>query len=322
MPNPQIEPRVKPAQGSDDLILPFRTERSGVTGKLVRLGPVVDDVLNRHDYPEAVSEILGQALALTGLLGSALKFSGKLILQTKSDGPLGFIVADYESPGRLRGYASFDPAGVGSSLQAAPKDQGKLLGSGHMALTIDPGGPMDRYQGIVALEAEPLVRAAETYFRQSEQLPTFIRLAVARHFADKTWRWRAGGLMLQYVSPEGGIQKSKAAKDEEEGRLIGEDEDDWQRTVMLASTVEDHELLDPLLSPERLLYRLFHEEGVRAHDAIPLERYCRCSPERVETLLKSFGADELADMREPDGRIAVTCEFCTTTYRFTEAEIR
>ena len=313
-----IEQPAKPAAGSDDLILPFRTERSGVSGKLVRLGPVVDDVLGRHDYPENVSEVLGQALALTGLLGSALKFNGKLILQTKSDGPLGFLVADYESPGRLRGYASFDFAGV----KAAPKDQGQLIGSGHMALTIDPGGRMDRYQGIVALEAQPLVKAAETYFRQSEQLPTFIRLAVARHYVDKSWKWRAGGLMLQYVSPEGGIQSAKAAKDEEEGLLIGEDEDDWQRTVMLASTVEDHELLDPTLSPDRLLYRLFHEEGVRTHDAIPLERYCRCSPERVETLLKNFGADELADMREADGRIAVTCEFCTTTYRFSESQIR
>jgi molecular chaperone Hsp33 len=309
--------------GRDDLVLPFRTDRSGVTGRLVRLGGLVDQVLSRHAYPEPVSEVLGQAIALTALLGTALKFNGKLILQTKSEGPLGFLVADYESPGRLRGYASFDTERTAQVLREAPKDQGRLLGTGHMALTIDPGGRMDRHQGIVALEAEPLVNAAQTYFRQSEQLPTFIKLAVARHYiaAEKTWAWRAGGLMLQYVSPEGGIQSARSKADEEEGRLIGEDVDDWQRMVALAATVEDHELLDPLLSPDRLLYRLFHEEGVRAHDAVPLEGYCQCSSSRVETLLKSFGAAELADMREDDGQIAVTCEFCTQTYRFREEQL-
>jgi molecular chaperone Hsp33 len=313
----------QPHAANDNLVLPFRTDKSGVTGRLVRLGGLVDQVLSRHAYPEPVSTALGEAIALTALLGTALKFNGKLIVQTKSDGPLGFLVADYESPGRLRGYASFDADRTRELIAQTPKDQGRLLGTGHMALTIDPGGRMDRYQGIVSLEAEPLVKAAETYFRQSEQLPTFVRLAVARHYdaASKTWAWRAGGLMLQYVSPEGGIQKSSAATDEEEGRLIGEDEDDWQRVLILAGTVEDHELLDPTLSPERLLYRLFHEENVRAHDAMPLEGYCRCSSERVETLLKSFGADELSDMREADGQIAVTCEFCTTTYRFRDEQL-
>jgi molecular chaperone Hsp33 len=316
------QPQPLTASG-DNLVLPFRTDRSGVSGRLVRLGSLVDSVLSRHAYPQGVSEALGQALALTALIGSALKFNGKLILQTKTDGPLGFLVADFESPGRLRGYASFDAERTTAIMREAPKDQGRLLGAGHMALTIDPGGRMDRYQGVVALAAEPLVNAAQTYFRQSEQLPTFIKLAVARHYvaAEKAWAWRAGGLMLQYVSPDGGFQSPKAATDEAEGRLVGEDEDDWQRMVALASTVEDHELLDPMLSPERLLYRLFHEEGVRAHDAVPLEVYCQCSSERVETLLKSFGTAELADMREADGQVAVTCEFCTTTYRFREEQL-
>ena len=312
------DPQMPAAAGiTDDLVLPFRTDTSGVTGRLVRLGPLVDQILSRHDYPEPVSDALGQAIALAALLGSAIKFNGKMILQTKSDGPMGFLVVDFESPGRLRGYAAFDAARTAELVATAPKDQGRLLGTGHMALTIDPGGRMDRYQGVVALATEPLVDAARTYFRQSEQLPTFLRLAVARHYdaADKTWTWRAGGLMLQYVSPEGGIAQP-TPENEEAGQLFGEDTDDWQRAVILAGTVQDHELLDPTLSPDRLLYRLFHEEGVRTHDAIPLDGYCSCSATRVATLLKGFGAAELADMREDDGQIAVTCEFCTTTYRF------
>jgi molecular chaperone Hsp33 len=306
---------------SDDLVLPFRTGQSGVSGRLVRLGPVVDEILGRHDYPEPVSVALGQAIALTALLGTALKFTGKLILQTKTDGPLGFLVADFEAPGRLRGYAAFDDERAG---EIEPQNQGALLGTGHMAMTIDPGGHLDRYQGIVAMEGQPLTVAAQTYFRQSEQLPTFIRLAVARHYiaTEKKWAWRAGGLMLQYVSSEGGIQPATTPEDEERGLLAGEDTDDWQRTVILAQTVQDHELLDPMLPPDRLLYRLFHEESVRAHDAVPLTGYCQCSPERVETLLKSFGPDELADMREDDGAVAVTCEFCRSTYRFTDAQLR
>jgi molecular chaperone Hsp33 len=330
MANPQVptQPTTIVASPADDLVLPFRTDRSGVTGRLVRLGGLVDTILGRHDYPEAVSVALGEAIALTALLGTAGKFNGKLILQTKTDGPLGFLVADFQSAtealtGRLRGYAAFDAARTADLIADAPKDQGRLLGTGHMALTIDPGGHMDRHQGIVSLDAETLTTAAHTYFRQSEQLPTFIRLAVARHYsaAAKSWTWRAGGLMIQYVSPEGGLQAS-APKDEDEGLLIGEREDDWQRTVMLAQTVQDHELLDPMLRPDRLLYRLFHEEGVRAREAVPLASYCSCSGDRVQALLKGFGTDELSDMREADGAVAVTCEFCTTTYRFNDDQLR
>ncbi len=184
MAKPPHDPQMTAAAAiADDLVLPFRTEALGVTGRLVRLGGLVDQILSRHDYPQPVSEALGEAIALTGLLGSAIKFNGKLILQTKTDGPLGFLVVDFESPGRLRGYAAFDAARTAELGAITAKDQGRLLGSGHMALTIDPGGRMDRYQGVVGLAAEPLVAAARTYFRQSEQLPTFIRLAVARHYS-------------------------------------------------------------------------------------------------------------------------------------------
>src|SRR5262249_46333475 len=193
------------------------------------------------------------------------------------------------------------------------------LGAGHMAMTIDPGGGRDRYQGIVALERAPLLDAAHEYFRQSEQLPTFIRLAVARHYGPaegdgpRAWHWRAGGLMIQQLPREGGMRPSL---DPGADDLAADDDENWNRARHLAATVEDHELTDPMLAPERLLYRLFHEEGVRVVPATGLAEVCRCSRERIETYLAHFGREELADMREPDGSITVTCEFCSRQYRF------
>lgn len=303
----------------DDYVLPFTTDKSRALGRLVRLGPVADEILRRHDNPDPVSEVLGQALALTAMLGSTLKFDGNLILQTQTNGPLGFLVANFEAPGNLRGYASFD-AERRAEIEAIDRDHGALVGHGHLALTIDPGGHMDRYQGIVSLDGHDLSQAANSYFRQSEQLPTFVRLAIARHHTgaagDGDWHWRAGGIMVQYVSPVGGRQEV----DEDEGGnaqwLIGERDDDWRRVSMLAATVEDHELLDPTLDYERLLYRLFHEEGVRAAEPQPLRPFCRCSRERVETFIATFQGDDISGMQDADGMIAITCEFCNEVYRF------
>jgi molecular chaperone Hsp33 len=262
-------------------------------------------------------------VALTALLGTALKIDGKLTLQTKTDGLLDFLVVTYEPPGRLRAYARYDKKRVGAEEDIA---QGELIGSGHLAITIDPGEEMERYQGIVALTGEGVGEAALTYFHQSEQLPSFVRLAVARHYTAGAkgvagrWQWRAGGLMIQHLARTGGTE---GALDEAFGddEPYSEEDDDWERTRILASTVEDHELLDPTLPPDRLLYRLFHEEGVRAFPPASIEAYCRCSRERVEGFLRSFGAKELTDMCEPDGSISVTCEFCTKTYRFAPDEI-
>jgi molecular chaperone Hsp33 len=294
---------------ADDLILPFQAEQADVSGRLVKLGPVVDTVLSRHDYPEAVSQLLGEAVALTALLGAALKFEGKFILQASTDGPVDLLVADYQVPGGLRGYARFSP----EQVEALPPD-GRLLGEGHLAMTIDRGLDTERYQGVVPLEGDSLTEAADTYFRQSEQLPTFIRLAVARHYrpgqrGGRPWTWRAGGLLVQKLTREGGRGAAREAAFAEE---------DWTRARMLAETVEDHELLDPLLPPDRLLYRLFHEEQVRAFRAVPLESYCSCSRGRVEDLLKRFSAEDLADM-VVDGEVWVTCEFCNSRYHFDPA---
>jgi molecular chaperone Hsp33 len=310
------------AEPGDDLVLPFRTVKSDVVGRVVRLGPVVDAILSRHAYPEPVSHALGEALTLTAMLGSALKTGAKLILQTKTDGPLDFLVADFEEPGKVRGYANFDKSDAALAGTKGRGDQGAMLGTGHLAMTIDPGSGRERYQGIVAVDRRPLLAAAHEYFRQSEQLPTFIRLAVARHYGPprggsgggpRAWHWRAGGLMIQQLPREGGARRRADASED--------DDENWNRAHHLAATVEDHELTDPTLPPERLLYRLFHEEGVRVVPATGLAEACRCSRERIALYLDRFGPAELAGLRDPDGSLTVTCEFCSRQYRFAAGEV-
>lgn len=294
-------------EGADDLVLPFSTDKSGIRGRVVRMGGVVDTILSRHDYPEAVSEALGQALALTAMLGQPLKPGGRLGFQTRTDGPIRFLLADYEAPGRLRGYASFDAEGIAAKGPRAK--QGELIGSGHMAMTLERVGEDDRYQGIVALDGQSLGAAALTYFRQSEQLPSYVRLAVARHRVQggDGWHWRAGGLLIQHPTAQVDDNDSPSAPPEQEN---------WQRARILAASVEDHELIDPTLSAERLLFRLFNEEDVRVFKGQPLDATCRCSRERVQMFLTRFSDEDLEGLREPDGCISVTCEFCSTKYSF------
>lgn len=318
---------------ADDIVVPFQTSARGVMGRIVRLGPAIDAILKRHDYPLPVAENLGEALALTAMLGTTLKFGGKLILQTKTDGPLSFLVVNFETPGNLRGYAGFDVERTRALMADSPRgiDKGRLFGEGYLAMTIDPGGDMDRYQGIVALENQSLSSAALAYFRQSEQLPTYIRLAVARHVdAASTdtseggappFTWRAGGLLLQHLPHEGGRTPAEAVeKSDGSLELHGDADEAWQRTRLLAATVEDHELLDPTLSPDRLLYRLFHEESVRAHKARPIVDRCGCSREKVLDVIGRFDADQLADLQDETGAIVVTCEFCSTRYSLGRAD--
>jgi molecular chaperone Hsp33 len=296
----------------DDYVLPFQLEASDARGRLIRLGPVVDEILNRHAYPEPVLLLLGEAVTLTAMLGAALKFDGKFILQTQSNGAVSFLVVHYSSPGHVRGYASYNRDDPGAPLDGGGASK-PLLGEGHLAMTIDPGAGMERYQGIVGLAGNTLVDAAHEYFDQSEQIPTFIRIAVARQFtagdgaSPGQWAWRAGGLMVQKLG--------QAGADPSQPDATSADGDGWRRAQALAATVEDHELLDPRLSPERLLYRLFHEEEVRAFEARPLDAQCNCSRERVETMLNQFSAEELDGMAEDDV-ITVTCEFCNTHYQF------
>lgn len=327
MENRQEATREARRDSADDIVVPFGTVRSRMAGRIVRLGPAVDKILSGHDYPVSISELLGEALALTALLGAPLKDGGRLIVQTSSDGPARLLVAHYDAPGSMRGYAGYDRDRVTALEKAGRVETAKLLGQGRMAMTIDPGGKQTSYQGIVSLESGSLTDAAHAYFRQSEQLPTFIRLAVARQYlgagavGDPGWHWRAGGLIVQHVPAAGGEPRPGETAEERDARLHGEDDENWLRVSTLAATVEAHELIDPTLSPERLLLRLFHEEGIRVAPEIAIASRCRCSRERIHRFLKGFSAADLADMREADGGVTVTCEFCSTKYRFAEGDI-
>ncbi len=302
-----------------DYILPFQIETAGARGRLIRADCAVNDILSLHAYPEPVSVLLGEAITLTALLGAALKFDGKFILQTNSSGPVSTLVAQYRSSGDLRGYASFDEAGLAALRNGQAQESAELLGQGHLAMTIEPGAGMERYQGVVALEGPTLADAADLYFRQSEQIPTFIRIVVARAFTGagngqkSQWHWRAGGLLVQKLTREGGVGMRAAGNDLSWSAPDGDE--DWVRARTLAATIEDHELLDPSLSAEDLLYRLFHEERVRAFPMTGIQAQCSCSRERIEEILKTFSALEREDMTE-DGRITVRCEFCNRHYHF------
>jgi molecular chaperone Hsp33 len=296
-----------------DSVLPFAVKALGIRGRIVRLGPLIDDILGRHDYPAAVSALLAQSVAMTSLLGTALKFNGKFIMQTKTDGPVSLLVADFVSPGGLRGVAKHD-----KSRMVQATDEKALLGTGYLAMTVDQGQDMERYQGIVPLNQNTLAEAAHTYFQQSEQIPTQLRLAAGplRMRGEKGEHWRTGAILIQHLPREGGIADIPfPAGDAPEGDEPPPEPDDWVKAKLLLATVEDHELLDPALSSEDLLYRLYHEDGVTVYPAIPLQRHCTCSKEAVGAMLQGFTADERRDMVE-NGQIEVTCEFCSTPYRF------
>ena len=237
-------------------------EQLDVRGRIVRLGASVDRILSQHGYPAPVARVVGEALALTILLGSSLKIEGRFQLQTRSDGAIDMLVVDFDAPDRLRAFARFDAARLAGTAKGAD-----LLGSGHLAFTVDQGGEAARYQGIVALEGQGLEAAAHQYFRQSEQIPTQIRLAVAQSITALGSSWRAGGLIDRSScrTPASGAGPSisiPATRRPERPCEAAPEDDAWTEAKAITATVEDHELVDPTLSGERLLYRLFHEPGV------------------------------------------------------------
>ena len=296
-----------------DHVIPFAIKPLGVRGRIVRLGAVVDDILSKHDYPDAVSGLVAESVALTAMLGSTLKFNGKFIFQTKTDGCVSLIVVDFVSPGQVRGMAKFDAGRL--AMLNAPK-QKELLGNGYLAMTVDQGSDMERYQGIVSLDNNTLADAAHTYFLQSEQIPTRLRVAAGplMQRGEKAKHWRAGAILIQHLPSEGGVSAIPEQMPEGETSDIPED-DNWVKARALLDTVEDHELLDPSLTSEELLYRLFHEDGVTVYPAIAISRHCTCSAEAVESMLRNFPKDDRAEMVK-DGAIEVVCEFCSTPYRF------
>jgi molecular chaperone Hsp33 len=326
----EVTSRAPADRAADDTILPFEVAALDLRGRVVRLGPALDDILSRHGYPAPISKLLGEAIVLTVLLGSSLKFDGRFILQTKTDGPVRMIVVDYR-PGAVRACAQFNEAvvaGLGEKTTRMPV--GDLLGRGHLAMTIDQGADMSRYQGLVALTGGSLEEAAHEYFRRSEQIPTRVRLAVAEELrasaGGPNHRWRAGGMLLQFLPKKAERMRRPDLEpgDAPEGTAahVMPADDAWIEGQSLIATVEDIELIDPDLSSERLLYRLFHQHGVRVFKASSVEAKCSCSRESVANMLKSFSKDDRHHMIQ-DGVISVTCEFCSTRYVFlpTEAEL-
>jgi len=305
----------------DDAVIPFEVNALDLRGRLTRMGPALDEILTKHDYPAPVGKLLGEAIVLTTLLGSSLKFEGRFILQTQTDGPVSFLIVDFQAPDRLRAYARYDARRLTPGI-----DSGSLLGKGHLAMTVDQGPDMSRYQGLVALDGGDLEAAAHEYFLRSEQIPTRVRIAVGEEFRGGEGgkhRWRAGGLLMQFLpkAPERARQADLHPGDAPEGTVphtVAED-DAWVEGQSLISTVEDVELIDPDLSGERLLYRLFHERGVRVFKPLALHAQCSCSREAVSSMLKSFDPKDRADMVK-DGKVVVTCEFCSSVYEFTPKE--
>jgi molecular chaperone Hsp33 len=289
---------------ADDLVQPFQIEATSLRGRLVRLGPVVDTILTRHAYPDPVATLLGEAIVVAVILAGALKYEGVFTLQTKGDGPVRLMVADVTSAGAVRGYAQYD---AGLLAKVTSPSVPRLLGAGHIAFTVDQGEHTDRYQGIVELQGATLAECAHHYFRQSEQLQAGIKTAIGRDPASGAWR--AGGIMLQRQPADGLDAFAREAQ-----------EDGWRRAMVLMSSSTAGELLAPALSPRNLLFRLFHEDGVRVFDAHGLEAKCRCSRERIERILRQLPPRDNAEIAQ-DPEISVTCEFCNTRYSFARDEI-
>jgi molecular chaperone Hsp33 len=295
-------------------ITPFYMPSRPVRGRLIRLGPLADALLTRHENHPAVTRLAGEALALVAALASALKFRGSFSLQAKGDGPVGLLLADCTDTGALRGYAQADPKRLATLLNVYPDPPAAaLLGVGFLAFTVDQGPDTERYQAIVAITGLSLAEMVRHYFETSEQLRTSVRLACARTDAG----WRASALILEQVAGDGGVDPSPdAGTRDAAGR-----EEAWRTATILAETVTDAELLDEELPSERLLYRLFGSEGIAADRPRALAYGCRCSRQRLSGILEGFGPDDL-DHMAVDGDIVMTCEFCNCAFRFGRDEVR
>jgi molecular chaperone Hsp33 len=284
-----------------DFVLPFDLPDVGLRGRILRLDAVSTRALSAHPLPEAGQRVLAEALGLSALLGSALRFEGRLSVQTKGGGPLNLLVTDFFAGGGLRGYARVDEAQFAAKGKSS--EFGTLVGEGALAITIEPKGGAQPHQGLVPLSPAGLAASAETYFAQSEQLATMLKLAAGPIYrSGEGHGWRAGAMMVQAVP----------------GAKIGEvrESDDWRRVGLFMRTLEDIELLDTDVPAESILWRLFHEDEVRVHPSQKLHFQCTCDAERVRTVLNSYPRAELRDLPDPDGVIRTRCEFCGTVYEF------
>lgn len=288
-------------------ITPFHLPGRPVRGRLVRLGPLADALLTRHDNHPLVTRLSGEALALAAALATALKFQGSFSLQAKGDGPVSMLLADCTQAGALRGYARANEEKLAAALNAGgTATAAELLGHGYLAFTVDQGPDRERHQGIVAIEGDNLAQMALHYFATSEQLQCALHLSCAHTEAG----WRASALILERVASEGGIDAPGEEADEA-----------WKAATILAATVTDDELLDDGLPPEQLIWRLFSAEGVAADRPRALAYGCRCSRLRLAGILEGFGPHDLDDMVVA-GDIVMTCEFCNLDFRFGRDEVR
>jgi molecular chaperone Hsp33 len=290
-------------------VVPFYLPNRPVRGRLVRLGPLADALLTRHDNHDVVTALQGQALALAAALASALKYRGSFSLQAKGDGPVGMLLADCTHEGALRGYARADAERLAALLEEDPAPvAASLLGRGYIALTVDQGTDMEPQQGIVAIEGASLADIALHYFATSEQLRVWLRLGAVQTQSG----WRAGALVLERIAGAGGVDPDLDEAAQEES---------WRTAVTLAETLTDAELLDDDLPPDRLLYNLFNTEGVAVDRARALAYGCRCSRQRLSGILDGFDSDDL-DHMAVDGDIVMTCEFCNYAFRFPRQDVR
>ncbi|MFI0395698.1 Hsp33 family molecular chaperone HslO [Paracoccus jiaweipingae] len=303
----------------DDTVLPFQLDRSAIRGRVARLDGVLDHILSRHDYPPQVAALVAEIALLTALIGPTIKLRWKLSLQVRGTGAIRTIAADYYAPAaegqpaRIRAWASFDAERL--TDHDAPFDQ---IGEGYFAILIDQGTGNLPYQGITPLAGGSLSACAQTYFAQSEQLPTRFSLSYGQsRLAGGAQGWRAGGVMLQTLpamAPAG-----EAARDDivaSADILQGAESEDWTRANTLLDTVEEIELIGPTVSPSRLLLRLFHEEQPRVFDPQAVSFGCSCSAERVRNTLSIYSAKDIGHMTTAEGTVTADCQFCGAHYVF------
>ncbi|AML50885.1 Hsp33 family molecular chaperone HslO [Falsihalocynthiibacter arcticus] len=306
----------------DDTVLPFQLDRADIRGRVARLDGVLNSVLEQHDYPPAIEALVAEMTLLTALIGQTMKSNWKLSLQVRgTGGPVRLIATDYYGPskegdaGRVRAYASYDAEKVDPNGPAFAQ-----LGSGYFAILIDQGAGTKPYQGITPIAGNSLSECAETYFAQSEQLATRFELTFGRSTEKGGVEgWRAGGMMLQHMPKASPLAKKDEANGDQ-GLLTATDmldpdeEDNWNRANILLDSVEQLELIGPIVSPTQLLVRLFHEEAPRVYDPQPVEFGCTCSAERVATTLSIYSPKDLAYMTKDDGSITADCQFCGAHY--------
>ena len=307
----------------DDTVLPFQLDASDIRGRVARLDGALEEVLRQHDYPPAIEGLIAEMCLLTAMIGQSMKLRWKLSLQVRGDGPIRFIATDYYgptddgAPARIRAYASYDDETI--NLNAIPFSQ---IGKGYFAILIDQGPDMTPYQGVTPLTGRSLAKCAETYFAQSEQIPTRFELTFGRsQIRGEQEQWRAGGVLLQHMpkaspdlkgdggSGEGGLLLPEDILDEVEG-------ENWIRANALLDTVDDLELIGPSITPSELLVRLFHEEQPRIYDAQPVKFGCTCSADRVKQSLSIYSTKDISHMITPEGTVTADCQFCGSHYVF------